>query len=504
MTSATLLVRADASINTGTGHVMRCLALAQAWQDAGGGRTVFAMVESTPAIQARLLDDHCEVVQIAQAAGDAGQTIELARTLNSSWVVVDGYQFDADYQRALKAAGLKILFLDDYGHAQHYSADVVLNQNLSAAASLYARRELYTHLLLGPRYALLRREFAAWRDWEREIVLVARRVLVMMGGSDPANLTACVIEALALAKIEELEATVVVGGSNPHAEELQKAAARSGLNLIVRTNVTNPAEIMAKADIAVSASGSTVWELCMLGLPVLLVDVAANQTALAKELARRGCAIHIGDQCVSSARIANELQRLCSDQQGRRILSERSQEFVDGKGAPRVVSVLRGIPSLRLRPARRDDRRLLWEWANDPEVRAASFSPDPIPWETHVAWFDEKIESAENAVERKSLILIAEDEDATPIGQIRFDARPDGEWDTDVSIARAMRGRGMAGELIKLGLRTITAESHNQRIHAFVKPGNAASVKAFERAGLKLVGTENIRGHAAIHLVYLV
>src|ERR1700733_11042670 len=155
----------------GTGHAMRCLALAQAWQDAGGC-CIFAMADVTPAVRRKVEEASCEVVAAQAEAGstdDATQFIRLAQERNATRVVVDGYQFGADYQRALKSAGLRILFIDDYGHAGHYSADLVLNQNVSADERLYANRESYTRLLPGPRYALLRREFNAWRDHKREI-----------------------------------------------------------------------------------------------------------------------------------------------------------------------------------------------------------------------------------------------------------------------------------------------------------------------------------------------
>ena len=217
----------------GTGHVMRCLALAQAWQETGG-RAVFAMAETTPAISQRLLAERCEASTVSGRSGtmeDAQHTIAHARQLESRWIAVDGYQFGADYQRVLKEAGFKVLFLDDYGHARHYCADVVLNQNVGFGAELYRDREPQTQLLLGPRYCLLRREFAAWRTWKREIQPTCRRLLVTMGGSDPENLTLRVLQALAnLAGLEEdLEVTVVTGGSNPHLKVLEDAVAQSAL-----------------------------------------------------------------------------------------------------------------------------------------------------------------------------------------------------------------------------------------------------------------------------------
>lgn len=504
-----LLLRADASIAIGTGHVMRCLALAQAWQDAGG-RAVFAMAETTPAIQARLTAEGCEVVPVSHAAGtaeDASHTIGLASERKSDWIVVDGYQFTADYQRALKAAGFKVLFLDDYGHAQHYSADFVLNQNACASADSYSQKEPQTRLLLGPKYCLLRREFAGWRQWQRNVPAVCHRLLVMMGGSDPENLTARVLEALALGGLDGLETTVVIGGSNPHFAMLQELAARSGHKIRVRRDILSMPEPMAEADIAISAAGSTCWELCLMALPALLVDVADNQTELAKELDRRGCAIRLGDRSVSTETIAAQLKRLVGSHELRQSLSQHSRELVDGNGAMRVVSVLRGTEGMRLRRARADDARLLWEWANDPDVRAESFSSDPIPWETHIAWFSGKLGlDVEPGLEERpgrnrTLILIAEDEDAVPLGQIRFDARKDGEWEVDLSVARSMRRRGMASQILRLGVQTLAKEGGNVPVHAFVKSGNVASIKALQRADFKKTDIEPGQSPATVHLV---
>jgi UDP-2,4-diacetamido-2,4,6-trideoxy-beta-L-altropyranose hydrolase len=501
MTAASLLTRVDASLTMGTGHVMRCIALAQAWQDACGSAT-FVMAESTPGIQARLAQESCELLSISCAAGsedDALEAIRLARGRQVEWIVVDGYQFGADYQRTLKAAGFKVLFLDDYGHASHYFADLVLNQNEQAKESLYEAREPHTRPLLGTEYCLLRREFASWRGWKRETPAVGGKVLVTMGGSDPENVTATVIEALRT--LSNVEATVVVGGSNPHFAKLQESAALYAPRITVRRDVSNMAELMASADVAVSASGSTCWELCFLGLPALLLDVAPNQTELARELDRRGCAIHLGDHRISAEKVAGEVHRLLSSRELRQSVSQSACQLVDGDGARRVVSILRGADNrdsegLSLRRARAEDGRLLWEWANDPDVRSASFSSTPISWETHAEWLAERLSQDTN------VILIAEDETTTPCGQIRFEPRPDGDWEVSVSIARGMRGRGLASTLIGLGVQEIGRRAGNVRVHAFVKPANTASAKAFARAGFASTGTEEVRGSAAMHLIY--
>ena len=156
-----LLFRTDASVGSGTGHVMRCLALAQALQDAGG-HAIFAVADATPALEERLRMEKVEHLRpkvIPGSPDDAKETVELAQKKNASWVVVDGYHFGAEYQSLLKAAGLKLLFVDDNGHGESYSADLVLNQNTHARPGLYRKRDPQTRLLLGPRYAMLRREF---------------------------------------------------------------------------------------------------------------------------------------------------------------------------------------------------------------------------------------------------------------------------------------------------------------------------------------------------------
>jgi len=322
---------------------MRCLALAQAWQDTGG-EAVFVIVEPSQSIRDRLYSEKMEVVSIEVQPGgcdDAIYMTGLANQRTATWVAVDGYHFGADYQQVLKAAGLHILFLDDNVHASHYFGDVIVNQNVHADESLYPNREPYTQLLLGPHYCMLRREFNPWREWIREIPAVARRVLIVMGGSDPDNFTESVMRVLLSAQVEGLETTVAVGGSNPHGMSLQKVASGVDNSIHFRRDVSDMAELMAEADAAVSAAGTTCWELCFLGLPTILIDVAENQRALAQELHKQGCAIHLGSlRDVSAEKVAARLEQLLNSSETRRSLSQHARQLVDGEGAKRVVSFL--------------------------------------------------------------------------------------------------------------------------------------------------------------------
>jgi UDP-2,4-diacetamido-2,4,6-trideoxy-beta-L-altropyranose hydrolase len=494
-TPGILILRADASIAIGTGHVMRCLSLAQAWQDAGG-KAIFAMVAPPPRLRARLLSEKMELVELGAAFdgdADAGRLVELAHRHSATWVVIDGYHFGTQYQRHLKAAELRVLCVDDNGSAGHYAADVILNQNAGAAASLYADREDYTRLLLGSRYAMLRREFGAWRGWKRQIPSLGRKVLVTMGGSDPDNVTRQVIGALASLRAQAVEATVVIGGSNPHTDSLEQAAAGSGDAIRIRKDVSNMPELIAWADVAVSAAGSTCWEMCFLGLPAILIDLAENQRPTAEELSRKGCAVHLGSTAsVSEEKIAEKLSWLLASAPTRRDISLRAAELVDGQGTARVISAMRA-GNLHLRPATAEDCRLLWEWVNDPEVRAAAFSSAPIPWERHQAWFAAKMKDPD------CRIFVAEDAENRPVGQFRVSVRSADNWEIDVSLARDFRRAGYGSLLIDLGARAAFAQTSGARLHAFVKPYNRASQSAFADAGFERLGEEDVDGHTAIH-----
>ena len=312
MKRGVLLVRADATVATGTGHVMRCLALAQAWQRAGGD-VVFAMAQSTDAIEERLRSEPVEIVAIHGTPGGGGdlqQTLDYARLHKAEWVAVDGYHFNADYVTGLQNA-LPVLVIDDNGELESYSSSLVLNQNAHANAEMYAKRMPGTRLLLGPSYALLRKEFTAYRKWSRNVPERGTRILLTMGGSDPKDLTPRILSALAGLPIDDLEIRVVVGGSAENRTGVAAMAARFPGRVEVISNVTNMAELMAWADLALAGAGTTCWEMCLLGLPAIVVVVAENQRFIAGHLAGLGAVVNAGPaeliDCPALAQMAADL-----------------------------------------------------------------------------------------------------------------------------------------------------------------------------------------------------
>lgn len=339
----TLLLRADGGPGIGGGHVMRCLALAQAWSEAGG-RAVFCAALLAPALQQRLADEGFGCLAVGVAPGssaDAAATLAAAKSLDARAVVIDGYQFPTDFHQRLHDAGLKLAAVDDNGEIGRYVDDLVVNQNRHASPALYPRRAAHTRLLLGTEYALLRREFRGWQGPPRTFPASARRLLVTLGAADPQNVTAEVIGAIGRTPAREAEIVVVVGGSNPHAEAIGARAAELPHCRLVSDPGVEMAGLMAAADLAISAGGSTMWELACLGVPFIPVVIADNQRQAAAAMASDGY------PAIGASAVARELPAavagLAADPVLREALSRRGRQLVDGHGAERVCAALRAL-----------------------------------------------------------------------------------------------------------------------------------------------------------------
>ncbi len=343
MTSApTLILRADGGPSIGGGHIMRCLALAQAWSETGG-RAAFCAAILAPSLQQRLVDEGfgCIAVEAEPgSAADAEATVAVAKSLGARVVVIDGYQFPVAFHQRLRDAGLKLAALDDNGEIGSYVDDLVINQNRHASPALYAQRAGHTRLLLGTEYALLRREFRSWQGLPRTFPALARHVLVTLGVADPLNVTADVI-ACADRALADTEIVVVVGGSNPHADGIATETAQLPHCRLVRDPGSEMARLMAAADLAVCAGGSTMWEMACMGVPFIPIVIADNQRQAAAAMARNGF------PAIERAAVLRELPAavavLAADAGRREALSRRGRQLVDGRGAERVCAALREL-----------------------------------------------------------------------------------------------------------------------------------------------------------------
>ena len=495
----TLLIRADASTEIGTGHVLRCLAISQAWKDRGGKAIFISRCESE-AIRQRLIAEGMDFIPLEKSHPDTsdlectiGTLEEISRQHleNETWLIVDGYHFDASYQKRIKEGGHKLLWIDDYGHADHYWADIVLNQNISAKDTFYQSREPYTRLLLGSKYVLLRKEFWPWKGWRREISPVAKKILVTMGGADPDNVTLKVIQALNLIGDPGIEVKIVVGPANQSIERLQEELALSLFTFHLLPNVSNMPELMAWADLAIAAGGSTCWELAFMGLPSLLIILADNQLDVIGQLSKDGIVINLGHhKKLTMTHLSNKIRMVLSEYATRSALSRNEKSLIDGLGPSRICNTV--APSdINLRPVIQEDCERIWKWSNDPSVRAISFSKSFIEWEEHVRWFTKRKETP--------FFYIALGQDGIPLGQVRVDPI-NSESVISMMIDGGFRNQGYGEKLIKNACAEVFRSSDIEEIHAYIEKDNKASFRTFIKAGFKETMNRSMKKKVAHHL----
>ena len=351
-----LVIRADAGPAIGIGHVMRCLALARAWREAGGEATLVGR-SPTGDLRERIRAagiDYRPLGQTHPDPSDLAMTRDVVQAAvaeqggaGGAWLAVDGYHFDARYYQALRETGCRVLVVDDMAHLPYYDADLILNQNLGAEELDYPSGGR-TVLLRGVRYVLLRPEFQRYREVGRDVARTAKRVLVTLGGADPRNVTEQAVRALEQVELPGLEAKIVAGAANPRAGRLREEIGRGRADVELLTRVDDVPWLMAWADVALSAAGSTCWELAFMGLPAAVVVAADNQVPIARRLAEEGVVDHLGDwEDLTAERIAGRLASLCRDQARRREMSRCGRRMVDGLGAQRVVAAMRDLDGVR-------------------------------------------------------------------------------------------------------------------------------------------------------------
>jgi UDP-2,4-diacetamido-2,4,6-trideoxy-beta-L-altropyranose hydrolase len=317
---------------------MRCLGLAQAWQEEGG-RVTFLTRSPPTRVADRILEESIEL-KVLDRTASAHEDIAAASRLGcGSWVVVDGYSFDESYLGALRRSGCRVMAIDDTVRLAHYAADVVLNQNPGFTTDSY-QCPANGRVFLGPHYALVRREFLRLGQASRKSEAV-QNILVTMGGSDPQNLTATAVEALKLLDASGIRIRVILGPANPWRPDIESQIGDLP-NAEVLVSPANLPECMAEADLAVAASGSTCWELAYLGVPSLVAIAADNQLPIARSLHASGVVESLGwGSDITAASLADRLMGLIEDPVRRSQMSAAGRRLVDGRGAERIVKYLR-------------------------------------------------------------------------------------------------------------------------------------------------------------------
>lgn len=342
-----VLIRSDATTQIGTGHIMRCLALSSAMR-AAGFEPIFLSCNLPEPLRGHLAAQGFTLIPVPASHPDPRDLetiLAVAQERRARWVVVDGYAFDNSFQREIRQAGQRLLVIDDYAHLPVYECDILLNQNLGAQSLSY-RLNTECVCLFGLQYALLRPEFCTYRERVRQTAPVVSHVLVVFGGVDAANLTGRALEAV---RGINLDVHVVVGPLNPHWEELLNQISHMRHesefpHVELFKNVSDMPSHMVWADLAITAAGSTCWELACLGVPLVVTSVAPNQEKIARELHSAGLGISLGSaEEWTSGHLTKAILSLLDSSTLRYNMSQALRNAVDGMGAARVVTCIQSV-----------------------------------------------------------------------------------------------------------------------------------------------------------------
>ena len=476
-----IFFRTDSSISIGTGHVMRCVTLADELTRRGstvsfmcreGEGSLINLIEEKGYKVHRLLHD-ASLEEDRQVA----QKILLAERNKPDWLITDNYNIDISWETSLREYAKKIMVIDDLADKKH-DCDILLNQNINATERDYeALVPDNCTKFIGPKYALLRNQFSSKRKTLRRRNGEIKKILVFLGGADPDNVTCTVLRALELLNMPEIEKEIVIGESNPNRDSVKEFVSQLP-NANLHINVENMDQFMSDADLSIGSCGTATWERCCLGLPSIVIGLAENQLKIANKMQEDGAIIYTGwFEDVTAKDILEDISFLLRHKEIVRSISLKSLDCVDGKGTVRVTDNLLNIfSSIRLRDATPDDCWSIYEWRNDSEVRRYFFDSSPVSRDKHKEWFMAAISSS------KTALLIGENGDK-PVGVLRYD------FDSEKALASIYMvpefiSRGVGVSVLKKGSGWIKRyHPEVRRIIAETKHGNIASQKIFERAG---------------------
>jgi spore coat polysaccharide biosynthesis predicted glycosyltransferase SpsG/RimJ/RimL family protein N-acetyltransferase len=462
-----VLIHCHGGPAVGVGHVFRAASLAEA-AVGRGHRVDFSGTFEGPLVTGRLRSAGMEIVADARlAAYDV--------------VHVDTYRPDGD-DLAARAAGVALLSNLEDGEFGRRPADLVIDPNLGAEGT---RRDIGPVLLRGSRWAPLRRSVVE-RAAQATIRDEARRVLVVMGGTDVHGVTAEVLEVLA-ATGRDLTVTAIAQPASR--EELERKVAVLDLDVELVGPRPDLADLMLDQDLVVSASGTSVWELCCLGVPAALVCVSDNQRDSYARVLERGAAVGLGsamsglDRDAAAATLGDAL----ADAGLRDRLSKTAGRLVDGLGAWRVVRSWEQLTGrhggrqatagLQMRPVTEADAETLLVWRNDPATRSASRTTGELGIDQHRAWLSRALDDPDRH------LLVASD-DAGDVGTVRWDRLRQGEWEVSVTVAPERRGQALAGRLLRSGESWLADnDPATHTMLATVHEGNVPSLRMLDSSG---------------------
>lgn len=483
-------IRADASPAVGSGHIVRCLTLADGL--SARGAEVCFVTRDLPAHLAAMLAAHghahvaldleapagAEAPQQAWARNDQLRDAQATRAVLEGfapdWLVVDHYGLDAQWEGGLRDVATRLLAIDDLGRA--HVCDLLLDANLDpqVPSRYQAEAGRGAVLLLGPSYLLLRPEFAQARERLAPRTGPVRRLLVFLGGMDGGNATGRVLAAIEKLPAPVPDVDVVVGAGHSALREIQAFCdSRPGSRCHVQTQ--EMAQLLAHADLAVGAGGGASWERCCLGVPTLALALADNQAQVLRAAAAAGVVCLPDGGLPEPGQIAIHLQALLHNAAMRQRMSAAGMALVDGRGTGRVIAAMLGA-GIRIRRARQADCESLHAWRNAPAVRQASRDSAAIALEDHRYWFAGVLAAPDRD------LLVGEDAQGA-VGVVRFDIQDD-EAEVSIYLATPRLGQGLGAALLRAAERWLAAQRPEVcHVRAHVLTRNTTSRLLFEQTG---------------------
>ena len=361
-------IRADASTAIGSGHVTRCLTLADALRGCGA-KTLFICRAHEGNLIAHVrkqghrcavlasANDDCSAFESDEEAlppnspwlethwrQDAKETMNVLERVQAwDWLIVDHYALDWRWEQSMRARAKKIMVIDGETRSRH-DCDIFLHQSPLANDENYRNlAPASCRFLTGINFVLLRPEFSDLRPValaRRKNMTDIRRLLVTFGGADPNNLTDAVLRQLSIAELpRDCTIDVILGASFPYRTEIETMAASVSAPVNILLSVDNMAKHMARADLAIGSGGMTAWERCCLGLPSITIMAAENQRGNVAALEREKVGISLHAKHLARD-FPSALQKALHNQQWYEQSAYRSARLVDGQGADKVAEAI--------------------------------------------------------------------------------------------------------------------------------------------------------------------
>ena len=473
-----ILFRADGGKTIGLGHIVRCLALADMLKTKF--EIIFVLQDTAKDVIDLIESKDYSTISIPFIVDYTMDNQNFNKYIQSNDIVVlDGYHFKTDYQKAIKNKGCKLVVIDDL-HAWHQVADLIINHANTAKISDYSVEE-YTKFALGLDYVLLRSEFLNSTKKPRKLSKV-KSVFISMGAADIHNVTQKFTEVLLeISGIEQIN--LMLSPINPNLVSIKKLANQYPERIKLHFNISanQLVELLENCDLSICPASSISLESSSIGIPIISGYTAENQLDNLAGLTEQKIILNFGNLVTLSKEALKDKIEIAMNQP--KLLNElihNQHKIIDGKSPERLMGLFENFnkTQLHFRFAKNEDVDLYFDWANDEIVRQNSFKQEPINYENHVKWFHSKVDS------NSSYLYLFLNMNNEAVGQVRIEKSSE-ETIIGISIDKNHRGKSLGVEMLQQASSNFFETNPREIINAYIKQENIASYMIFQKAGFR-------------------